>query len=199
MMHIYFEKISKLFRQSRFAGLLRIVILIILVGIGIGVYFIYRALNPVLYVATADNFKINFPGKVTVNTIPSSSDGSGGTEGGRIYEVVNTGNQPGGYIVYVIHYSDTGATSLSKSDTEAALELDTQQLATVEKATISKHALTTFNGLTAVTATLVPTGGADGTINLLAFLKQHNVYVILGSNLSQSKFDKFTASFRFLN
>jgi hypothetical protein len=194
------KKITALIQHSRFNSLIRIMLLCLVIGIGIGGYALYRALNPIAYIATKDDFKIVFPGTPTVHSIAATKDSGGGTESGTIYDVVdNSGAKSGGYIIYVNHYSGQSTNDLSKAATQTALESDAEQIALIDKATIGQHEITTFDNLIAVTATLMPASKSSGSTQLLAFLHKNDAYVLLGAGVSQARFNSFTASFQFLN
>jgi hypothetical protein len=177
--------------------LVRIILIAVVAGIGVGAYAGYHVLRPTPYRASDDGFSIVFPAAPTINTIPTSSDDNGGKESGRIYDSIDK-KQDAGYIVYVIHDTKDSARLLSQSGSKAALIIDAGQLASVEKADISSYSFASFKGVTALKTSFTAAPTASKTTYLLAFLHGNNVYLILGNGMSSTKFTSFTDTFRFI-
>jgi hypothetical protein len=197
----YLKNIYDDIAHDRMSSLLRVILLCLIVGLGLGGYFIYHEVHTTPYVASKDNFQITFPGhaKPTVKSIAPQSDGTGGKEGGRIYSVVNNNKNGGGYTIYINYYSDKTISSLTPAHTESVIEADTEYMAEVEKATITSPKIIKFNNLIAAEAILTPTDKTHGSTRILTFVKGQDAYMILGTGLTEAQFDKFTASFQFLN
>jgi hypothetical protein len=191
------KKVMQYRRNSQLNALFRIIGICIIAGIIAGAYVAFKHTGPGLYTSKQDNFQIAFPGTPTIEAIPAKSDGSGGTETGRLYSVIKQSNGSD-YAIYVVRYSNSNANSISASETVAALESDIGQIAQSDNAAISNGKTSSFNNLTAVEATLTPKNTADAPADVLAFLKSNDLYMILGGGLNQSQFDAFTGSFRFL-
>jgi len=179
---------------------MRVSLIFILICLVIGSYKAYRAIYPPPYFAKQDNFKIVFPDSVqpTINKVASTSDGSGGKESSRIYSVLNQALGTD-YAVYVTTYTSLNASSLSVTATTITLQDDIEQLAQNDSSNLSNGKTISFKGVTAVEATMTPSDHSEATTNLLAFLKNNDLYIILGSGMDQSKFDSFSNSFNFTN
>jgi hypothetical protein len=189
------------FNKSSSAGLTyitRIAILCVLIVIAAFSVHIYHLINPTPYVSTQDGFKIVFPGVPGVNTIPSAKDGSGGTETGRLYDVLNQ-NAGTAYSVYVIRFTNLNASSLSASSTQTTLENDVAGIAQTLGATVSNGRIMPFDNLTAVYSDLIPTTKGEAQSTVLAFLKNKDLYMILGTGISSSKFEAFAKTFQFIS
>jgi hypothetical protein len=186
-------------KEDRISNVMRIVLLCILVGIGFGAFHVYHIIHPTLYVAAGEGFEINFPATPTINNLPSQSDGLGGKETGKIYQVSAANAKSAGYIIYVNHYSGNTVSSFTKSETTEALEENSDHMAGILGANITQPQITSFKSTVAAEATLVPTTKGEGSIYLLSFLKGNNAYIILGSGMTKSRFNSFTNSFQFLN
>ncbi|HUD06103.1 MAG TPA: hypothetical protein VMR18_04295 [Candidatus Saccharimonadales bacterium] len=191
-----FKNIRDKLRQASSNTTLRAVSALILIALVAVAPHVYKAIWPTAYVARQDSFKIVFPGVPAINKIASKSDDAGGQEGGRIYSVLN---QTAGtdYAVYVTRYSDLNASQMSGSATVVTLQDDIEQLAQSETSNLSGGKTIAFKGLNAVTATLTPTDTSDAPSIILAFLNNHDLYIILGSGISQSKFNSFANTFNF--
>jgi hypothetical protein len=187
------DKIIK-FSSSAIA---RVVLVLVVIGLVVGGVYLYHSLNPTPYVSKQDNFQIVFPGIPKKNKIAANSV-SGISESGRLYNLLQQSSNDE-YAVYVIKYSGTSASSLSKSETQQALEGDVDQLAQSDSSRISNGTAISFKNMTAVEATLTPTGTNYGASNVLAFLNKNDLYMIFGSGMSQSKFQSFANTFKLLS
>ena len=183
---------------GKYSNIARIFVVVGVIGLVIASPKIYHAIWPTPYVSNQDSFKIVFPGNPTITTTTSNNEGSNGLATGRIYNFQNktTGK---GYSVYVIHYTKLDSNSLTTSETLSALQYEAEQLAQIYNAKLSNGKTITFRGIPAVSATITPIDQSYASTDLLAFIKNHNLYVILGSNLSTSSFESFTNSFNFVN
>jgi len=145
------------------------------------------------YVATQDNFKINFAG---VPTITDTTPGSDYT--GRVYDVTNqTTNVEQDVLVY--DYSDFNANSVSQPDLQSDLQSNLNSVAQGYKSAISNSEIITFQGLTAIQATLTPSDTSVEDSDIIMFYKGSDVYSIIDSGVNQSVFESFASSFKFLN
>ncbi|HEY1645965.1 MAG TPA: hypothetical protein VGF75_06395, partial [Candidatus Saccharimonadales bacterium] len=68
-----------------------------------------------------------------------------------------------------------------------------------DQSNLSDGRVVTFEGVTAVSATLTPTDQSDASADLLAFLKNNRVYILIGGGMKQTTFESFTKSFHFIS
>lgn len=177
-------------------SLLRVLCVVLLVLIGFGGYHLYKAIRPTPYVSKKDGFQIVFHQAPTVNKLTPEKV-SAGEETGNIYSV---GNASKGtvYAVYVTTYPKVNFSSLSKSATIGTLDNEIEALASSNKAKLSDGRDITFEGLTAVEADLTPTDHSESATKVLAFLKGGRSYVLLGTGVTQSRFNAYTRTFHFI-
>jgi len=179
---------------NNFFRLLVVAIAIILIAI---VPKIYHDIWPTPYISTQDNFKIVFPGNPTISKLNPTSSALNGKQTGRVYSVSNQAKGTD-QAVYVTSFNGLNVNGLAESDKIANLQYNVEQLAQTDNANLSNGKTSTFKGMTAVEATLTPTNSADASSYLIAFFNQDKLYMIIGSGMSQSSFNRFTNSFNLL-
>ncbi len=196
-MKSYYKYISERLEKVQLNAAIRILAICLIAGIGVCGYYGYRYFWPTPYIATQGGFKIVFPQLPKVSNIAAKSDGTGGTESGIVYNAADQSTNAD-YAVYVFSDTNSNSSLLSKSDTIADLQTNIEQLATSSDAKLSNGQTITFNGLTAVEATLTPNAQGTSPTDVIAFLKKTDLYMIMGSGLSQHKYDAFAHTFRFI-
>lgn len=192
-----FGKIADRVQRSKFNSLLRILSIIVLAALVFGAYHVYKDIWPTPYKAKQAGFQIVFPGTPTINTLPSQK-ASGVEESGAIYSIQDQAKGTD-YAVFVTSYAHTNFSSLSKSSILTTLDSEIEVLAHNSEANLSNGRTITFEGVTAVGATLKPTNRSESDTNVLAFLHGSRLYIIFGTGISQSKFSSFTKTFHFIN
>ena len=198
MIKLSINKVKQTIKSNNLARLVRVVLACLLVMLVIGSFYLYRYLWPVPYVSQIDGFKIVFPGTPTVKTISPSNTLTGGKESARVYSVLN---QTAGtdYAVYVTHFTNIDTGPDQQQSVIAGLQYNIEEMANSDNSTPSNGATITFKGVTAVQATLTPTDNTNASAHLLTFFKGDNLYMLLGSGISQPRFNSFTRSFNFIS
>jgi hypothetical protein len=150
------------------------------------------------YVATQDNFQIKFPGTPTVDSITPSSDSTGGTTTGRVYDLQNQSTDTE-YDVVVDNYSDQNLDTLSGSNLQSALQTSANGLAQGAKSSLSDTSFVTFKGRSAIQGKMTPSASDTLPQYFVLFYNGHDVYAITVATTDQSTFQNFANSFSFLN
>jgi hypothetical protein len=150
------------------------------------------------YVATQDNFQIKFPSTPTISQINPSSDSTGGTTTGRVYDLQKQSADTE-YDVVVDNYSDENLDTLSGSDLQSSLQTSANQLAQGAKSSLSNTSFTTFNGKNAIKGEMIPSSSTTLPQYFVMFYNGHVVYAITVATTDQSTFQNFANSFSFLN
>lgn len=196
-MTIDWHNILNAIKHGRFNQLARIALLALFVIVITVSYHFYKVIWPAPYIAKQEGFQITFSQAPSVTKLPSEKV-SGGEETGEIYSLQSQSSGVA-YLVYVTNYPHINFASLTKNSTIGTLDNEIEILAKNNRANLSNGQNLTFKGLRAVEATLSPTDHSEKNSEVLAFLNKNHLYVIFGTGLSQSKFNSFTNTFKFIN
>jgi len=150
------------------------------------------------YVATADNFQINFPAIPTISSVGPSSDSTGGTTTGRVYDLQRQSTDTE-YDVVVDNYSDENLDTLVGSSLQSSLQTSANQLAQGAKDSLNNTSFVTFKGRSALEGILTSRNTTTLSQYFVLFYNGHNVYAITVATTNRSTFDSFANSFSFLN
>jgi hypothetical protein len=96
----------------------------------------------------------------------------------------------------VINYSSSNAATQTSLQKKALLQSDIDQMAETDDASVKNGEFIKFDSYNAVQASLVPANTADASAYLVAFLNNNHLYMIIGSGLTQAKFESFTNTFK---
>jgi hypothetical protein len=193
------KNIADKFQQNLSSTPMRL-LLICVVGLLVwGSFIVYHKIYPTsYYTSTQDSFKINFPIKPVITSVPPKSVSSGGTDTVRVYNAEDQQSKTD-YGIYVIHYSSINFSKFSVTETKDTLAADVNELAKAQSADLSNGKFIKFEGLTAAQALLVPaTNKSIVSARVTAFLKGNNFYMIIGSGLTQQDYNTFTSTFSFV-
>jgi len=177
--------------------IMRILTLAIIGALAFGSFRLYKFIWPTPYVSQDYGFQVVFPQNPSVTTLPPQTD-SGVKETGKIYSADNL-TKGTDYAVEATDYSNTNFDSLSSSTKINLLESQVQSIATSDKVTITSGKPITFEGLTAVQATLSPSDHSEPDTNVVALLNKNRLYILLGAGMSASKFNSFTKTFKLVH
>ncbi len=174
--------------------------IIVISFIAVAVYHSVKTTNHVnktVYTSTKDNFKVTFSNTPSVQNAPSRSDGTGGTETTTLYSVDNNSAHTD-YAVYIDQYSNLNANTLNKSQKESQLEGDIDQIAQADSSSLSHAKFITFDNQLAASVTVTPQDKNNSATQIIAFLYNDKLYMVLGSGISQAQFKTFSNSFHLL-
>lgn len=150
------------------------------------------------YVATEDNFQINFPGTPTISNVGPSSDSTGGTTTGRAYDLQKQSSDTE-YDVIVANYSDENLGSLTGASLQSSLQTSANQLAQGAKDTLSNTSFVTFSNKSAIEGIMKPGDSSTLPQYFVEFYNGHDLYAITVATTNKSTFDSFANSFSFIN
>jgi hypothetical protein len=150
------------------------------------------------YVATADNFQIDFPAIPTISSVGPSSDSTGGTTTGRVYDLQRQSTDTE-YDVVVDNYSDENLDTLVGSSLQSSLQTSANQLAQGAKDSLNNTSFVTFKGKSAIEGVLTPSDATTLSQYFVLFYNGHNVYAITVATTDKSTFQNFANSFSFIN
>ena len=145
------------------------------------------------YVATQDNFQINFPGTPTIQNAPIGS--GSGIVSAKIYDYQRNKNSPE-YDVMVFTLSG-GVSGISNQELRNSLQTDVNDFASAGKTSISNSKFITFKSYTALEVDLNSSQYSQG--KLIGFYVNKNEYFIDTFGVSTSSFQSFINSFKVIN
>jgi hypothetical protein len=183
---------------NRYSGIFRLFLIIFIFLIGFGSYNLYKSIFPTPYISKVDKFQVVFPCFPTVNKLQTEKQSDGSIVSGNVY---NCSNQKQGtdYAVYVTNYSGINFSKHNSSYIISTLQEQLEALAKIDSSNISNGQTINFDGTSAVKAIFSPTSQNEAKSYILTLTHNNNLYILIGSGISQNQFNIFTSRFKLLD